>query len=240
MIRAVKAAAPLLAALLLSACGGSDKAEPPQTYALEENSLPSLTELVTLEDGFEFEEADGEDEGSVSYIYSKLSDAGKIVEEYTGDLETDYDCVIAPGSDEASTLDFSADSGQVLAAEELEDSDQVFLLTIQWEDGECTITPSLADKDVLPQQEDQSITLEEAVALIKRTPLSVLGLSRNSIDEYIILPQEGTVFLEDQPCLLINIYQAENHQFEQSYLLAVPGMKIYRLDRETGEAVALN
>lgn len=239
MIRAIKAAAPLLAALVLCACGGSDKTEPPQTYVLEENSLPSLTELVTLEDGFEFEEAEGED-GSVSYIYSQLSNAGKVVEEYTGDLEKDYNCVIAPGSDQEGALDFAADSGQVLAAEELEDSDQVFLLTIQWDEGECTITPSLADKDILPQQEDQSITLEEAVALIKRTPLSVLGLSGNSIDEYIILPQEGTVFLEDQPCLLINIYQAENHQFEQSYLLAVPSMQIYRLDRESGEAVALN
>ena len=240
MIRTIKAAAPLLAALLLSACGGSDKAEPPQNYVLEENSLPSLTELVTLDDDFQFEEAEGEEEGSVSYIYSKLTDAGKIVEEYTGDLEKDYSCVIAPGSDEESTPDFTADSGQVLAAEKLEDSEQVFLLTIQWEEGTCTITPSMADQDVLPQQESQAITLEEAVELIERTPLSVLGLSGTSIDEYLIMPQEGTVFLEDQPCLLINVYRAENHQFEQSYLLSVPSMQIYRLDRDTGEAVALN
>ena len=65
MKRAIKLAAPLLAALILSACGGDAK-EPPQSYVLEENSLPSLNALVALEDGVEFEQTAGE-EGGTAY-----------------------------------------------------------------------------------------------------------------------------------------------------------------------------
>ena len=83
--------------------------------------------------------------------------------------------------------------------------------------------------------------MEEAVALIKRTPLSVLGLSGNSIDEYIILPPGGgPYFWRISLAFLLTFIRLKNHQFEQSYLLAVPSMQIYRLDRESGEAVALN
>lgn len=238
MKRAIKLAAPLLAALILSACGGDAK-EPPQSYVLEENSLPSFNALVALEDGVEFEQTAGE-EGGTAYRYTQLSDAGKVVEEYTQALETDYDCIIAADSDSSSAPDYSADSGQVLAAQELEDSDQVFLLTIQWEENACTITASLAEQDVLPQQEEQSMTLAQAVELIRRTPLSVLGLSGESMDDYLVIPLEGTVFLDGMPCILVNIYLAENHKFEQSYLIDVANMQLYRADPETKKAVLLN
>lgn len=235
----IKAAVPLLAVLLLSSCGG--KKEPPQSYDLEGNSLPSLDALVELDEGVEFEESegDGEEGAGVSYVYSKLSAPGEIAEEYTQQLEKDYGCVIASAPGSSTAPDFSTDSGQALAVQELEDSEQVFLLTLQWEEEACTVTPSMAGQDVLPQDE-RFVTLEEAVELVRRTPLSVLGLSGTSMDEYIILPQDGTVYLDGKPCILLNIYQEEDHQFEQSYLLDMTDMQLYGLDRETNEAIALH
>lgn len=235
MKQLIKAAAPLLAVLLLTSCGGS--IEPPQEYTLGEDSLPSLTALVTLEN-VQFEESTGEDD-AVTYVYSGLSSGGETAQEYTKALESDYECTIATDSETSGAPDFTASSGQALAAQQLEDSDQLFLLTIQWEDTSCSITPSLADADTMPQQEDQSITLDQAVSLLENMSPSALGLSGSSMDEYLIYPQEGTVLLDEQPCLLLNVYSASTHQFQNSYLLTVPALQVYKLDRATGEASPL-
>ena len=232
----MKAAAPLLAALLLTSCGGSK--EPPQEYTLGEDSLPSLTALVTLED-VQFEETTGEDD-TVTYVYSKLSNGGETAKEYTEALESDYECTIATDSDTSGAPDFTKSSGQALAAQELEDSDQLFLLTIQWEDTSCSVTPSLADADAMPKEESQTITLEQAVRVLQTMSPSTLGLPGGSMANYLVYPQEGTVFLDKKPSLLMNVYSSDDHQFQGSYLRTVPDMRVYALNRDTGEATPLN
>ncbi len=235
MKQQIKAAALLVAVLLLTSCGGSK--EPPQAYTLGEDSLPSLTALVTLEN-VQFEETTGEDD-AVTYVYSGLSSGGETAQAYANALESDYECTIATDSETSGAPDFAASSGQALAAQPLEDSDQLFLLTIQWEDTSCSVTPSLADADAMPQQEDQSVTLDQAVGVLENMSPSALGLPGSSMDEYLVYPQEGTVFLDDQPCLLLNVYSASTHQFQNSYLLTVPALEVYKLDRVTGEAAPL-
>lgn len=232
----LKAAAPLLAALLLTSCGGK---EPPEEYTVEEETIPSLTALVTLEN-VDFEETTGEHD-TVTYVYSGLSNGGEIAKEYTQALESDQECTIATDSETTGAPDFTASSGQALAGKTLEDSEQILLLTIQWEETSCSVTPSLADADAMPQEQaDQSITLEQAVARLKAMTPTQLGLSGSSMADYLVYPQEGTVFLDDQPCLLMNIYSAADHKFQQSYLLTVPAMQVYTLDRTTGEASPLS
>lgn len=229
------AACSLTAALLLSACGFG-KAEPPQEYVLEENSLPSLTTLVPLEDEeMSFQESAGED-GAVTYVYSQLTSGCKTAEKYAQALQSEYDCMLATDSKTSGAPDFSTSPGQVLAAQKLEDSEQLFLLTIQWEDTSCSVTPALADESAFPSQESSSLTLEEAEAYLRRSPPSALGLPGTSMDEYLIYPQEGTVYLDNQPCLMLNIYSAADHQFQQSYLLVTSTMEVYALDRSTGQA----
>ena len=242
MKRMVKAAAPLLAAaLLLAGCGGgSDKEEPPQNYSLGESSLPALSTLVTLGDDAQFGQTEDEDAGTVTYVYSQLTSGSQTAQDYTQALEEDYDCLILADQETGGTPDFSASSGQALAALETEDSDDVLLLTIQWEDTSCSVTPSQTAKEDLPQPQSESITLDEAVAYMKSLPPSYLGLSGSSMDQYTILPQDGTVMLDDKLCLCLNVYLTENHRFEQSYLLTVPELQVYRLDRETGEAAPLS
>lgn len=236
MKQLMKAAAPLLAALLLTSCGGSK--EPPAEYTLGEDTLPSLTALVTL-DGVKFEETTGEDD-TVTYVYSNLSSGGEAVKEYTKALEADNDCTIATDSKTIGAPDFTASSGQALAAQQLEDSEQLFLLTIEWEDTSCSITPSLADEDAMPKEKPQTITMDQAVKKLEGMTPSALGLTGSSMEEYLIYCQEGTVYLDNQPCLLLNAYAATDHQYRGSFLLTVPAMEIYKLDRATGEASLLN
>lgn len=236
MKKPLSAAALLLSALLLCSCGG--KPTPPQSYDVEGGTLPSLTELVTLED-VQFETSAGE-EGEETYVYSKLSSGGESVKSYTEALESEYECTIATDKDTPGAPDFSAESGQALVGKPLEDSEQILLLTIEWEETSCSITPSLADADALPKQEDQSITLEEAVELLQRSSPDFLGLPGSSMDEYLIYPQEGTVYLDEHLGLLLNVYSAADHRFQGSYILTVPNMDIYLLDRETGQAELLS
>lgn len=230
------AAGLLLAVLLLCACGGGKKETSPESYDVEGGSLPSLTALVTLEDA-EFESITGE-EGAVTYRYSKLASGGETAQAYTEALESEQECTIAADENTPGAPDFSQESGQVLAGKQLEDSEQILLLTIQWEAESCSVTPSLAQADALPEEEQESMTLKEAVDVLHRSDPSVLGLS-GSMDEYLIYPQEGTVYLDGQPCLLLNVYSAADHSFENSYLLTISDRNIYQLDRESGQATML-
>lgn len=239
MNHAAKAAAPLLATvLLLSGCGGSAP-EPPRTYDLVENALPALSELIPLDDGFTFEESTDEESGAVTYIYDHLSSGGETVEAYVQALENEYDCTV--WTDQSTgEADFSTDTGEAKAAQPLEDPEEVFLLTITWDESACTVTPSLAQADILPQPEVEPVTLEEAVSYVQSLSPSYLGLSGASMDEYLIYPQDGAAFLDDQPCLCLNVYLAANHQHEGSYLLTLPDRQLYALDRETGQATPLD
>ena len=239
LVTTIKTAALLLAVLLmLTACGGSPKEEPPQVYVIGEDSLPSLNALVTLADDISFTQSTGEDGETITYTYSGLEDSAKTAQEYATALESDYECSIGADETTGGTADFTAVPGQAVAICSATDPAQMLVLTIQWEETSCSVTPSLAQAADLSWSQPEAITLEEATAYVESLPASYLQLS-GSMDEYNVIPQEGTVHLDDKPCLCINIYLAATHQFQNSYLLTLPDMEVYLLNRETGEATPL-
>lgn len=244
MKHAKKAAVSMLAAaLLLSGCSNSSAPEPPLDYALGEDSLPSLSSLVTLDSSFQFQESASEDEpDSVTYVYSQLSNGGETAEQYTKVLEEDYNCTVSAGDTNLTAPDFSAASGQALVFQSPDGSDECFRLTVQWEETSCSVTPSLVPKDEIPQTADEaenSVTVEEAVAHMEGLSPAYLGLSGSSMAQYTIIPQDGLVRLDDQECLCVNVYLADTHQFQKSYLLTLPALQVYALDRITGQATPL-
>ena len=82
-------------------------------------------------------------------------------------------------------MDFSASSGQVLAVHETEDPEEVLLLTIQWEETSCSVTPSLTPAAELPQPE--SVTLKQAVEHLQSVPPEQLGLP-GTAEDYLFVP----------------------------------------------------
>lgn len=237
MKRVTKAAALLLAALL-TACGGSEKEEPPQVYATGEDSLPSLNALVTLDEGFQFQQTVGEDGETLTYTYSGLTDGASTAQAYAEALESDYECRIGADVKTGGTADFTAATGQAAALRSAADPEQKYILSIQWEETSCSVTPSLAQASDLSWQDPSPVTLEEAVEHIKSLSPSCLGLT-GSMDDYKVIPQDGTVMLDDMPCLCINVYHLQTHQIANSYLLTLPDLQVYLLDRETGQASPL-
>ena len=153
---------PLLTALLLLAgCGGGDDgAALPESYTVGEESSPALNTLVTLNSDAQFQQTQDEESDSVTYLYSQLTSGSETAQTYTQALETDCGYTIEP-DEKGGSVDFSASSGQVLAVHETEDPEEVLLLTIQWEETSCSVTPSLTPAAELPQPE--SVTLKQAV-----------------------------------------------------------------------------
>lgn len=237
-----KAAVSLLAvALLLSGCGGSSAPEPPQDYVIGENSLPSLNSLVTLDNDFQYQlSSSGEDDADiVTYVYSQLSSGGITAAAYTNALETDYGCTVGTEKSPGVAPVFSNPSGQAIVLQTPDDSDECFMLTVQWEETSCSITPSLVPRDEIIQPTENEATVETAVQYMESLSPAYLGLSGSSMEQYTVIPQDGLVRLDEQACLCVNVYLSETHQFQQSYLLTLPALQVYSLDRTTGHAALL-
>lgn len=81
----------LLCGAVLSGCGGPKL---PETYSAGEESLPSLTALVTLDKTPQCAEQTQGD--TTSYCYTELDAPVQAVTDYRSALETDYDCVPLP------------------------------------------------------------------------------------------------------------------------------------------------
>lgn len=243
----------LLLVSVLALTGCSSAPEPPVDYTAGDSSLPAVNELVDLGDEFKFDETTGDsnststsDSGSESdattYVYSGLSSGMQTAQSYAQALEDSWNCRIIADIKTGAEANFATTTGQAAAVCETSDSTQEFVLTIQWTEDSCSVTPSLVQTSQVaaPQPPADSITLEQAVDALKAKTPQQLGLSGDNMDEYLVFAQDGTVMLDDKTCVCVNVYLAQTHQFEQSYLLTLPDLQIYRLDRASGQAVALS
>lgn len=228
----------LAGALALAGCSSSP--EPPADYTLDQSSLPAVNELVDLGEEFQFNQSTDED-GALSYAYSGLSSGMQTARDYTQALEDSWTCRIMADTQTGADAEFTSTAGQAVAVCETSDPQQEFVLTIQWTENSCTVSPALMQtSDVAaPAPDTTSVTLEQAVDALKAQSPQQLGLSGESMEDYLIFAQDGTAMLDDQPCVCVNVYLAQTHKFEQSYLLTLPDLTIYRLDRASGQAEAV-
>ena len=125
--------------------------------------------------------------------------------------------------------DFTQESGTVLVGLDGLEEDTLCLLTIRWEEQSCSITPELRERAQIHTEE--SLTVAEAVEELKNKGTVLLGLPGDNVDQYLFLPKDGVVLVDDRPCFQINVYGAEDHQIAVVYMLSETGDKLYRLDQ---------
>ena len=215
--------------IMLSGCGGEKL---PEAYSIGEDSLPSLTAAVSLEDDLQCSEEESED-GTTSYCYTGLSSPVQAVTDYRTALETDYDCVSlsAEGTRLSEDAELS-DEGELILAKEGSSGSGLFQLDLTWDATSCTVTPSFDENATLPE-EPSSMTLDEVVSYFQSLSPASLGLTGTSMSDYEILCEEGLVLLDGSPCFCLDIYQSDNDSYRGSYLFSPATYEIYQLDRST-------
>lgn len=220
--------------LLLPGCGGGAP-EPPSSYSIEEENLPSLNTAVPLDEQVQYT-METTEEGAVQHRYQNLSSGSEIVQSYMTYLseEDSYTFLDAEGKlwPEGESLDAS---GTVVAAVESPEGEGLFELSILWDETSCTITPTFAEGAQLPEEEThEGMTLEEAVEYLCSFPPSTLGLEGTDMSGYNVFVESGLSMLDGEICLCLNVYSLSDHQYVASYLIAGMQNEVYRLDRKTG------
>lgn len=221
------------AAAALSGCGG---AKLPEAYSAGEDSLPSLTALVTLAPAPQCTEETEEE--TTSYHYTELDAPAQAVTDYRAALEADYSCVALSAQGERLPEDDElSDRGELILAKESDSGSGLFQLDLTWDETSCTVTPSFDEDAALPE-ESSSMTMDEAVDYVRSLPPSALGLTGNSMSDYNIFCEDGLVLLDGAPCLCLNVYRSG--RFQGSFLFSPESKTLYRLNRSTGEAQPLS
>lgn len=220
--------------LLLSGCGGGAP-EPPSSYAIEEENLPSLNTAVPLDEQVQYT-METTEEGAVQHRYQNLQSGSEIVQSYMTYLTEEDSCTFldAEGKLWPEGEDLEP-SGTVVAAVESPGGEGLFELSILWDETSCTIIPLFAEGARLPEKENpEGMTLEEAVEYLYSFPPSVLGLEGADMSGYNIFVESGLCMLDGESCLCLNVYTLPEHQYVASYLIAGMENQVYRLDRKTG------
>ena len=246
-MRNLKKLSCILLFLLLYACGQKAPALPSE-YTIAEDGLPSLQEALSISnDEYQFSESMDSGADSASYTYSKLESSNGITNDYISFLENEEDCFVI---DESGAIqdnpNFSKTSGNVLVGKESTSGNGVFVLDISWQEGSCTISPTIKNDIEIHNQssysdeEENSLTLDEMVDLFESFSPEELGLPGGSMSDYDIFPEEGFVLVDKNPCIKINFYQKSTHRYQATYLISSDGTHIYQLNRQSDKVTELS
>lgn len=112
-------------------------------------------------------------------------------------------------------------------------------LLLSWEGSNCSVVLDMPEGRVHdPKPEVQAPAARKGLSDIAALHPSVLGLPGESMEEYEIMPQEGSVRIAGSVAVRVNIYNQDS-QIAGSYFLAQNG-KLYKLDESVNKVVELD
>ena len=128
--------------------------------------------------------------------------------------------------------------------EEEEDlTPKVITVALSWAADACVVTVDEAEgKVTYPPKATgggpmSTMTISEVEDYVNRLSPQVLGREGDSMERYNVYAQDGTVFVNNQPCIRVNVYDSDNPQqanaIAGSYLMTSDGLHLYRLDEQT-------
>lgn len=124
----------------------------------------------------------------------------------------------------------------------------VHTVRITWSPGVCVVTVDEEEGKITmpatPGGPVQVVGVWEAQEILEGMSPEELGLPGQSMDEYEIIPMDGTQRVDGNPCVCLYVYSGNNvphtNEYMGSYLMSLDGQHLYRLDPVNNEVTELD
>lgn len=218
----------------------------PVTYQVGDASLPALpvwgrTTLVYLED-----KPEDAPKTEATYRYEGFQNPQEIMSAYINLLTLDdvgFDSVDDSLVRQEEALDLESQTGNVHLAHSLPE-DMVLDLHLSWTEKNCLVKiDAIEGKITDPPQEIDSaysnapMSLTEALDRVKSLDPAKLGLPGQSMDEYEIYSEMGSVLIGGTPCIRLNVYHNSQEDGTNenvgNLFISSDGQHLYRLNIES-------
>lgn len=113
-------------------------------------------------------------------------------------------------------------------------------MLLNWEGTNCSVTLDMPEgqvHDPKPETPETVLPVRRGLSDLAALHPSQLGLPGDSMDDYELIPQEGSFRIAGSISTRVNVYDASN-QFAGSYFISVDG-KLYKLDETVNGVVEL-
>lgn len=193
-------------------------------------------------------EAEGEADGftKILYRYEGLRDPGKLVGAYAAMLLTE-DAGFSTVDETLLRIDPPSlegmNRGSVQLARNVPQAEDgtgggVQSLLLSWDAEKCSVTLDMPEGRVHdPKPEPPPAAVSRGLSDLEELHPSVLGLPGESMEEYELVVQDGSVRIAGSVCVRVNIYDGD-HRIVGSYFVSKDG-KLYRLEKDVNGVVEL-
>lgn len=234
MKRKAVGCAALLAALLLSACGGGSSGP---TYTLGDLEIPALpTEEEPKVDVYGVGDA---------YVrtYTEFTNVETILPDYVTMLTEEYglQTVTKALMTCPAPMEYGPEGDIYLGAPTGEEGEKTLLLEILWNPEECSVVSSIIPGTITDTV--NTVQVDTAQQYIEGLSPGDLGLSGASMDAYEVFAGDGGALVDGKQCMRFSVYQASGTEngsvYMGTYLISMDGQHLYQLDLDTNRVTKL-
>ena len=177
------------------------------------------------------------------YRYEGLSSPGMLASVYTT-LLTAEDVGFSQVDEELTRIkepeELAVAAGSVHLAKNAPEEGKALSIQMVWTEEICTVTADLVDGRVKSPPEPASpmgpmgLSAEQMMDYMQSLNPAVLGLEGSTMEGYDLLMQDGSVLIDNIPCVRINAYRIDSeigtNEIGGNYFLSLDGTHLYRLD----------
>lgn len=223
----------------LAGCGGGEEdAVAPETYTIGGETITALAAY----EGVTVTQSSEEDSTEIVYVYEGIQAPGAAVESYAAQMtgEEGGFSFVDENDLREDAPDYNASEGDIYLARPAAEEGTLLSIELEWAAETCTVTTESREGTI---QEAEGMTYFEALDYFNSLSPASLGLEGASMKQYGVYAPEGTVLVDERPCLRLNVYSTENpegtNELVGMYLMTGDGRHVYRLEGEPRGVVEL-
>ncbi len=234
--------------------------EPPEEYALGEDTVESLSSVLGLENSGELTNMETPDtagaNGSSSagsaadeayyYTYQKLETGGESVRQYVERLTEEEDGfrIVDENGTVTDPPNYANTEGSVSLVKAASEDGWILRMNISWTAENCQITLTRPEGTIsTAETETNPMTYVEAVDFFKSLSPANLGLDAETLRDYSVYPMDGAVLVDGILCLKLQVYPpheaGEANVIAGTYLLSGDKTHLYLLKDGTVRALPI-